>query len=150
MTSIARVSGSSRPPNLTVGFVESHHHSISDCVPTRLVEGFQQLGYRFLVEAACGITVNALHLRSAKLVAEASLLISFPDDPSHSAWDVSSLLVFNLAVQQHKPIFVVTSDPLFETDQTYVFPESLFGAVDGFWAIPRGTGVSKVFADDAR
>jgi hypothetical protein len=70
------------------------------------------------------------------MVSECSLLVLFPDDPSTGTWGKGSQLAFNTAVQQHKPVFVVTGIRPVETAQIYVVPASLFGVVSGYWVVP--------------
>ena len=104
----------------------------------------RHLGFRTMPLNNTGMAlITALHRRSVALVAESSILVLFPDDPATGTWDVSSVLAFNIAVQLHKPAFVVTNAPPLNSDQTFVVPASLFSLVGGYWTVPRGVAVSK-------
>ena len=83
----------------------------------------------------------ALHRRTVTMVSEGSFLVLFPDDPARSTWGKGSRLAFNTAVQQHKPVFVVTDIPPLSTKQLRVTAGSLFGVVSGYWVAPLGVPV---------
>ena len=83
----------------------------------------------------------ALHRRTVTMVSECSLLVLLPDDPSTGAWGKGSRLAFNTAVQQHKPVFIVTAIPPLNTKQLKVIPGSLFSVVSGYWVAPLGVPV---------
>lgn len=80
----------------------------------------------------------ALYRRTVTMVSECSLLVLFPDDPSTGTWGKGSQLAFNTAVQQHKPVFVVTTIPPVETAQVRAVAASLFGVVSGYCVVPLG------------
>ena len=84
---------------------------------------------------------TALHRRTVTMVSQCSLLVLFPDNPATGAWGRGSRLAFNTAVQQHKPVFVVTAIPPLATGQFRVTAVSLFGVVSGFWVLPSGVAL---------
>jgi len=85
----------------------------------------------------------ALHRRTVTMISESSFLVLFPDDPATGAWGRGSRLAFNTAVQQHKPVFVVTNIPPLNTKQLQVTADSLFGVVSGYWVAPLGVPVQE-------
>lgn len=89
----------------------------------------------------------ALHRRTVTMVSACSLLVLFPDDPATGTWGKGSQLAFNTAVQQHKPVFVVTTIPPVETAQVRVVAASLFGVVSGYWVVPLGVSVMEEVAN---
>ena len=78
----------------------------------------------------------ALHRRTVAMVADCTHLILVPDDPKTGAWGRGSSLAFRTAVQQHKPVFVVTAIPPQATRSTRVTPVSLCGIVSGYLVVP--------------
>jgi len=91
--------------------------------------------------SAASSAAAALHRRTVTMVSECTLLMLFPDDPTTGTWGKGSQLAFNTAVQQHKPVFVVSSIPPVETAQVRVVAASLFGVVSGYWVVPLGVPV---------
>ncbi|MCK4516139.1 MAG: hypothetical protein KAU31_12830 [Spirochaetaceae bacterium] len=83
----------------------------------------------------------ALHWRTVLMIRECSLLVLFPDDPTTGTWGKGSRLAFNMAIQRHIPVFVVTTIPPLETKQYQVEEGSLFGIIDGHWVVPQGVEV---------
>ena len=78
----------------------------------------------------------ALHRRTVGMVADCTHLVLVPDDPKTGAWGRGSSLAFRTAVQQHKPVFVVTVIPPQANRSTRVTPASLFGIVSGYLVVP--------------
>jgi hypothetical protein len=74
----------------------------------------------------------ALAKRTLWMCSRCSLLILFPSDPIGRG----SALAFKSAIYNNKPVFVVSNTKPRESDLYSVFPSSLFGVVQGFWAVP--------------
>ena len=127
---------------------------LSDLVPSEcwcIHCAFQSRALAFKQEGSRAIctVVNApsfaaaLHRRTVSMVSESSFLVLFPDDPSTGAWGRGSRLSFNTAVQQHKPVFVVTQNPPQHTKQLQVAAGSLSSVVSGYWVTPLGVPVKE-------
>jgi hypothetical protein len=79
----------------------------------------------------------ALARRTIWMARRCQFLILFPDNPITGKWGKGSMLAFNSAVLNLKPVFVVSktappSAPLYN-----IFPTSLFDVVDGCWVVPH-------------
>ena len=118
------------------------------CPSPGRVRSARASGFRAVYESSSDLSISAtIHQRTASMVSKSSILVLFPDDSVTHTWDTSSLLAFNVAVQQHKTVFVATTVPPLATRQLYVIPASLFGATSGYWIIPRGAAVSVEVSD---
>jgi hypothetical protein len=81
----------------------------------------------------------ALHRRTLWMVKRAELLILFPDNPVRGHWGKGSRLAFTAALFKVKPVFVVTAKRPADSPHYHVIPDSLYGVVDGYWAVPHPT-----------
>ena len=79
----------------------------------------------------------ALRRRTLWMVKRSVLLFLFPDDPSTGTWGRGSRLAYRAALDQLKPVFVVTSHPPAESSDYHLVPSSYFGIVDGYWVVPH-------------
>lgn len=86
----------------------------------------------------------ALRRRTLWMVKRAVLLILFPDDPATGRWGRGSGLAFRAAVEQLKPVFVVTRKPPVQSLSYHLIPARLWDAVDGY--TPRsGAGIRHLY-----
>ena len=74
----------------------------------------------------------ALAKRTLWMTNRCSLLVLFPSDPIGRG----SALAFKSAIYNNKPVFVVSDTKPKESALYSVYPSSLFGVVQGFWAVP--------------
>ena len=114
------------------------------CAFPSKAQAFKNKGF----QASCTVAdapsaAAALHRRTVTMVSACTLLVLFPDDPATGAWGRGSRLAFNTAVQQHKPVFVVTKSPPLHTKQLQVTAGSLSGVVSGYWVTPLGVPVKE-------
>jgi len=134
------------------GIDHCFRQALSDVVPTKCwtvhcaFPGKARSLTRDGLPAVCRVpdapsAAAALHRRTVTMVSACSLLVLFPDDPATGTWGKGSQLAFNTAVQQHKPVFVITNIPPVETAQIYVAAAALFGLFSGFWVVPLGVPV---------
>lgn len=79
----------------------------------------------------------ALRRRTLWLVKRADLLMLFPDDPETGRWGRGSALAFHAALDQLKPVFVVTSRPPAHSLSYHLLPDRFFGFLDGYWVVPH-------------
>ena len=79
----------------------------------------------------------ALRRRTLWMVKRSVLLFLFPDDPATGKWGRGSSLAYRAAVDQLKPVFVVTTHPPAESSHYHLLPSSYFGIVDGYWVVPH-------------
>lgn len=79
----------------------------------------------------------ALRRRTLWMVKRCVLLILFPDDPATGRWGRGSTLAFRSALDQLKPVFVVTRTPPRQSPHYRLIPDCLYGAVDGYWVVPH-------------
>ena len=79
----------------------------------------------------------ALRRRTLWMVKRAVMLFLFPDDPTTGVWGRGSRLAYRAALDQLKPVFVVTSHPPAESPDYHLVPSSYFGIVDGYWVVPH-------------
>ena len=70
------------------------------------------------------------------MVADSTALVLFPDNPRAGTWGRGSSLAFRTAVQQHKPVFIVTAIPPQATRSIRVRPASLCGIISGYLVVP--------------
>lgn len=134
------------------GADQCFRQALSDLIPTERwtvhcafpsrAQAFRQEGS----PATCTVSnapsaAAALHRRTVTMVSESSILVLLPDDPVTGTWGKGSRLAFNTAVQQHKPVFVVTAIPPLNTKQLKVTAGSLFGVISGYWIAPLGVPV---------
>ena len=118
------------------------------CASAIRARSFRAAGFQVRRMNRNGLSVtHTLHQRTVAMVTECSILVLLPDDPRTGTWDESSRIAFNVAVQLHKPVFVVTTAPPLDTAQFRVFSASLFGVVSGYWALPFGVGVPALDGD---
>jgi hypothetical protein len=75
---------------------------------------------------------TALAKRTLWMTSRCSLLVLFPSDPVGKG----SLLAFKSAIYNNKPVFIVSNIKPKDSDLYSVYPSSLFGVVQGFWAVP--------------
>ncbi len=80
--------------------------------------------------------VAALHRRTVWMVRRCGLLVLFPADPVFGRWGKGSILAFNTAVYNLKPIFVSAPSAPRRSPLYRIFPSLLFGIISGFWVIP--------------
>jgi hypothetical protein len=127
--------------NAVAGTALASRSTVHCAFPSRVREA-EALGLAAVCRVA-GISsaAAALHWRTVLMVRECSLLVLFPDDPTTGIWGKGSRLAFNTAVQDHIPVFVVTTIPPLGTRQLRVKEGSLFGVIDGHWVIPQGVEV---------
>lgn len=79
----------------------------------------------------------ALRSRTLWLVNRACLVALFPDDPTTGQWGRGSHLVFRTALDQLKPVFVVSArEP--QVSVHYRLLHSCLYGVKGFWVAPQG------------
>ncbi len=81
----------------------------------------------------------ALRQRTLWMVKRAGLLVLFPDDPATGTWGRGSTLAFRAAVDQRKPVFVVTRNPPAQSPSYRLVPARLWDLVDGYWVFPHPT-----------
>jgi hypothetical protein len=74
----------------------------------------------------------ALAKRTLWMTSRCSLLVLFPSDPVGKG----SALAFKSAIYNNKPVFIVSNRKPKDSDLYSVYPSSLFGVVQGFWAVP--------------
>jgi hypothetical protein len=79
----------------------------------------------------------ALARRTLWMVKRASLIVLFPDNPENGRWGKGSTLVFNSAVMQLKPLFVVSKHQPEQKGIYRVLPACFQGLIEGFWVIPH-------------
>jgi hypothetical protein len=79
----------------------------------------------------------ALARRTLWMVKRASLIVLFPDNPENDRWGKGSTLVFNAAVMQLKPLFVVSKHKPEEKGIYRVLPACFQGLIEGYWVIPH-------------
>jgi hypothetical protein len=79
----------------------------------------------------------ALARRTLWMVKRASLIVLFPDNPENGRWGKGSTLVFNAAVMQLKPLFVVTKHQPEQKGIYRVLPACFQGLIEGYWVIPH-------------
>jgi len=79
----------------------------------------------------------ALARRTLWMVKRASLIVLFPDNPENGRWGKGSTLVFNAAVMQLKPLFVVTKHQPEKKGIYRVLPACFQGLIEGYWVIPH-------------
>jgi len=63
------------------------------------------------------------------------LIRQFPDDPETESWGKGSTIVFNAAILQLKPLFMVSKTEPQPKDIYKVLPACFQGIVDGYWVI---------------
>lgn len=80
----------------------------------------------------------ALRRRTLWLVKRACLVCLFPDDPTTGQWGRGSRLVFRAALDQLKPLFVVSARKSQASDYYRVLHSCLYG-VKGFWVFLHPT-----------
>ena len=81
----------------------------------------------------------ALRRRTLWMVKRAEFVVLFPDDPLTGRWGRGSTLAFRAATEQLKPAFVVSNSPPSRSPVYRMVPSSLFGVIDGWWAVPHPT-----------
>ena len=107
------------------------------CAFPNRVRSVQDAGLRAVCVDGKGLSAAAaLHRRTVTMVGGCSVLVLFPDDPATGRWGKGSSLAFNIAVQRHIPVFVVTGSPPPGTRQYRVFASSLCAVVAGYWVMP--------------
>lgn len=79
----------------------------------------------------------ALRRRTLWMVKRSELLLLFPDDPATGRWGRGSALAFRAALDQLKPVFVVTSRAPARSLSYHVVADRFCGFLPGFWAVPH-------------
>ena len=79
---------------------------------------------------------SAVIRRTLWLIKRASLVVLFPDNPNTGKWDKESKVIFNSALFQLKPVFVVTKNPV-KPSSYYRVISSILHGVEGYWAVPE-------------
>jgi hypothetical protein len=106
------------------------------CAYTRRIE--RSLGLFASCVVPYGVSPKAaLVRRTLWMVKRASLVVLFPDDPETQTWGKGSSIVFNAAILQLKPLFVVTKTEPQAKDIYKVLPACFQGLVHGYWVIPH-------------
>ena len=108
------------------------------CAFASRVEGAQKEGLFASLVVPQGLSpAAALRRRTLWMVKRSVLLFLFPDDPATGKWGRGSRLAYRAALDQLKPVFVVTSHPPAESSDYHLVPSSYFGIVDGYWVVPH-------------
>ena len=96
---------------------------------------------------SCGLVVpDSVHPRQAPrvrtlyMVDRSAMAIVFADDPKTDSWGKGSTVCINACIKQGKPVFVVTSHRPEAFDTHHVLPTSLFGAIRGYFIVPKRAG----------
>ncbi len=123
--------------------VPSNRWTVHCAFPSR-AQSFRQIGLSAIYTVGVpSSAASALHRRTTTMVSECTLLVLFPDDPSTGAWGKGSRLAFDTAIQQLKPVFVVTAISPMETERIRVAAASLFSVVSGYWVVPLDVPVKE-------
>jgi hypothetical protein len=108
------------------------------CAYTRRIQRNLDMGLFATCVVPYGITPKtALVRRTIWLVKRASLVVLFPDNPVTQNWGKGSTIVFNTAILQRKPLFVVSKTQPQAKDIYRVLPACFQGLVNGYWVIPQ-------------
>lgn len=108
------------------------------CAFGNRVKALSNYGLFASVVVRKGLSVKeALRRRTLWLVNRACLVFLFPDDPTTGQWGRGSQLVFRAALDQHKPVFVVSAREPQVSVHCRVLRSCLYGA-KGFWVVPQG------------
>jgi hypothetical protein len=108
------------------------------CAYTRRIQRNLDMGLFATCVVPYGITPKtALVRRTLWLVKRASLVVLFPDNPVTQNWGKGSSIVFNAAILQRKPLFVVSKTQPQAKDIYRVLPACFQGLVYGYWVIPQ-------------
>ena len=78
----------------------------------------------------------ALARRTVWMVSFSAIVILFPSHPIGKG----SALCLNTAMEQGKPVFMVTDKKPVRNQSFWCVPSNLFGLVEGFWIVPRREG----------
>ena len=116
----------------------SREHSFIACAFARRAEAIGQTGLFASVVVPHGVHPKAaLRRRTLWMVKRSGFLLLFPDDPATGRWGRGSGLAFRAAVDQLKPVFVVTAKPPAASLSYHLLPASFSRIVDGYWVVPH-------------
>ena len=119
---------------------DARESSFIACAFTSRVQQSEAHGLTASVVVPDGLSAAAaLHRRTLWMVKRSVLLILFPDDPASGRWGKGSRLAFRSTLFQLKPVYVVTATPPADSPHYRMIPDSFFGIVDGYWAVPHPT-----------
>jgi len=141
---------------LGFGFFVGCANGVDDCFRKAISEtdavtkSFVACAYMHRLERSYGIFASvvvpfevspkaALVRRSLWMVKRSSMVVLFPDNPKTLSWGKGSTIVFNAAVSQIKPVFVVTKNPPKQSSLYKIIPSNFQGIVSGFWCVPHPT-----------
>ena len=108
------------------------------CAFERRAQAIRRTGVFASLVVPDGVSPRAaLRRRTLWMVKRSVLVLLFPDDPATGHWGRGSGLAFRAAVDQLKPVFVVTAQPPVRSLSYHVIRDSLWGIVDGYWVVPH-------------
>ena len=117
---------------------KTREHSFIACAfPDRVCQSLSKGLFASVVVPDGLSPAAALRRRTLWMVKRCVLLILFPDDPATGRWGRGSTLAFRSTLDQLKPVFVVTRNPPRQSHHYRLIPDSLYGAVDGYWVVPH-------------
>jgi hypothetical protein len=107
------------------------------CAFSRRIRSLSNYGLFASVVVPKGLSPKAaLRRRTLWLVKRCCLVVLFPTDPITGQWGKGSKLVYRVALDQLKPVFVICSSPPKGSDHYRVIGSCLYGA-QGFWVVPH-------------
>ena len=119
---------------------DARETSFIACAFAGRVRQSEEAGLTAGVVVPDGLSAAAsLRRRTLWMIKRSVLLILFPDDPATGHWGKGSRLAFQAALFQLKPVFVVTKKRPADSPHHRIIPDSFFGVIDGYWAVPHPT-----------